>query len=289
MAITASAVQELRKITNAGMMACKKALTETEGDLDAAVKLLREKGIVKSAGRADRETSEGLVSAHVAECAKSGLLAEVNCETDVVAKNEGFGAFVTDITKTIAQSDASDAEAAGAVAFADGTVQDALGAKFTELGEVIKIKQVARFEAAGNGAVSSYIHMGGKVGVLLELSAENADTKDNAIFQELSRDICLHIAASNPAGLTRDDIDASTIEEENEINRKQLEADGKPAEIIEKILIGKINKYFSESCLIDQAFVKDPEFSIKKLLAAKSKELGDTVDIARYVRFNIGA
>ncbi len=289
MAITASAVQELRKITNAGMMACKKALTETDGDLDSAVKLLREKGIVKSAGRSDRETSEGLVSAHVAECAKSGILAEVNCETDFVAKNEAFGAFVTDITKTVAESDAADAETAGAVPFVDGTVQDALGAKFTELGEVIKIKQVTRFDASGNGAVSSYIHMGGKVGVLLELSAENADTKDNAIFQELSRDICLHIAASNPAGLTRDDIDATTIEEENEINRKQLEADGKPAEIIEKILIGKINKYFSESCLIDQAFVKDPELSIKKLLAAKSKELGDTVDIARYARFSIGA
>jgi len=130
--------------------------------------------------------------------------------------------------------------------------------------------------------------MGGKVGVLLELSAQNEGTKDTDGFQELSRDICLHIAASNPAGLTRDDIDATTIEEENEINRKQLEAEGKPAEIIDKILIGKINKYFSESCLIDQAFVKDPELSIKKLLAAKSKDLGDTVDIVRYVRFSIG-
>ncbi len=289
MAITASAVQELRKITNAGMMACKKALTETEGDLDAAVKLLREKGIVKSAGRSDRETSEGLVAAHVSCCGKSGLLAEVNCETDFVAKNDAFGAFVSDITKTIAESDASCSDAAGSVAYGEGTVQDALGAKFSELGEVIKIKQVARFEAAGNGAVSSYIHMGGKVGVLLELSAENADTKDNDDFKQLSRDICLHIAASSPAGLTRDDIDATTIEEENAINRKQLEDEGKPAEIIDKILLGKINKYFSESCLIDQAFVKDPELSIKKLLAAKSKDLGDKVDIVRYERFSIGS
>ena len=131
--------------------------------------------------------------------------------------------------------------------------------------------------------------MGGKVGVLLELSAGNAATKDSEIFKELARDICLHIAALNPAGLSRDDIDASTIEEENEINRKQLEAEGKPAEIIEKILIGKINKYFSESCLIDQAFVKDDKLSIKDLLAAKGKELGDTVSIVRYVRFNVGA
>ena len=287
--ITASAVQELRKITNAGMMACKKALTETEGDMDAAVKLLREKGIVKSAGRADRETSEGLIAAHVDSTASCGLLAEVNCETDFVAKNEAFGAFVADITKTIAESDAADAEAAANIAYGEGTVQDTLGAKFSELGEVIKIKRVARFNAEGNGAVSSYIHMGGKVGVLLELSAGNAATKDSEIFKELARDICLHIAALNPAGLSRDDIDASTIEEENEINRKQLEAEGKPAEIIEKILIGKINKYFSESCLIDQAFVKDDKLSIKDLLAAKGKELGDTVSIARYVRFNVGA
>jgi len=287
--ITASAVQELRKITNAGMMACKKALTETEGDMDAAVKLLREKGIVKSAGRADRETSEGLIAAHVDSSASCGLLAEVNCETDFVAKNEAFGAFVADITKTIAESDAADAEAAANIAYGEGTVQDTLGAKFSELGEVIKIKRVARFNAEGNGAVSSYIHMGGKVGVLLELSAGNAATKDSEIFKELARDICLHIAALNPAGLSRDDIDASTIEEENEINRKQLEAEGKPAEIIEKILIGKINKYFSESCLIDQAFVKDDKLSIKDLLAAKGKELGDTVSIVRYVRFNVGA
>lgn len=287
--ITASAVQELRKITNAGMMACKKALTETEGDMDAAVKLLREKGIVKSAGRSDRETSEGLIAANVSEDGSTGVLVEVNCETDFVAKNEGFGAFVSDITQTISESEASDADAAAALSFGDGTVQDALGAKFSELGEVIKVNRVTRFNREGNGTIASYIHMGGKVGVLLELGAENADTAGNEAFQGLARDICLHIAALNPAGLTRDDIDASTIEEENEINRKQLEAEGKPAEIIDKILIGKINKYFSESCLVDQAFVKDDSVSVKKHVDAVGKEIGDTLTIRRYARFNIGA
>ena len=287
--ITASAVQELRKITNAGMMACKKALTETDGDLDAAVKILREKGIVKSAGRADRETSEGLIAANVSDSGDTGVLVEVNCETDFVAKNEGFGAFVSDITSTISASDASDAAAATALSFQDGTVQDALGAKFSELGEVIKVKQVTRYNLDGNGSIASYIHMGGKVGVLLELGAENADTAANEAFQGLARDICLHIAALNPAGLTRDDLDASTIEEENEINRKQLEAEGKPAEIIDKILIGKINKFFSESCLIDQAFVKDDKTSVKQHIAAVGKEIGDTLTIRRYARFNIGA
>lgn len=288
MAITASAVKELRDITNAGMMACKKALTETEGDIQAAVKLLREKGIVKSAGRADRETSEGIIAAQIACCAKGGVLVEVNCETDFVAKNDNFQAFVSDITKTISDSDVTDTEAATALAHGDGTVQDALGAKFAELGEVIKIKQFIRYNLEGNGAVASYIHMGGKVGVLLELSAGKAETAETETFKELTRDLCLHIAAANPSGLTRDDIDASTIEEENEINRKQLEAEGKPAQIIDKILIGKINKFFSEACLIDQAFVKDDKVSIKNLLAAKGKELDDSISITRYVRYSIG-
>lgn len=288
MAITASAVKELRDITNAGMMACKKALTETDGDVQAAVKLLREKGIVKSAGRSDRETSEGIISAQVSEDGTQGVLVEFNCETDFVAKNDNFQAFVAEVTSTIANSDVTDAEAATALAHGDGTVQDALGAKFAELGEVIKIKQLIRYTLDGAGSVASYIHMGGKVGVLLELTAGNADTAGTDSFKELARDLCLHIAAANPAGLTRDDIDASTIEEENEINRKQLEAEGKPAQIIDKILIGKINKFFSEACLIDQAFVKDDKVSIKELLAAKGKELGDTLSIARYVRYTIG-
>jgi elongation factor Ts len=288
MAITASAVKELRDITNAGMMACKKALTETEGDVQAAVKLLREKGIVKSAGRSDRETSEGIITAQVSEDGAQGVLVEFNCETDFVAKNDNFQAFVSDITNTIATSDVTDAEAATAVAHGGGTVQDALGAKFAELGEVIKIKQLIRYTVTGNGSVSSYIHMGGKVGVLLELSAGNADTVGTDSFKELARDLCLHIAASNPSGLTREDIDASTIEEEKEISRKQLIADGKPEQIIEKILIGKINKFYSEVCLLDQAFVKDDKVSITELLTAKGKELSDTVSVARYVRYNIG-
>lgn len=287
MAITASAVKELRDITNAGMMACKKALTETEGDVQAAVKLLREKGIVKSAGRSDRETSEGIISAQISEDGTQGVLIEINCETDFVAKNDNFQAFVTEITNTIANSDVTDAEAATSLAHNDGTVQDALGAKFAELGEVIKIKQLIRYSVSGAGSVASYIHMGGKVGVLIELTAGKADSVGTDTFKELARDLCLHIAASNPSGLTRDDIDASTIEEEKEISRKQLIEEGKPEQIIEKILIGKINKFYSEVCLLDQGFVKDEKVSITELLTAKGKELGDTVSIARYVRYTI--
>lgn len=288
MAITASAVSELRKITNAGMMACKKALTETEGDLDAAVKLLREKGIVKSAGRSDRETSEGIVTAQVSDCAGNGVLVEFNCETDFVAKNDNFQAFASEVTATIATSDVTDVDAALTLAHGESTVQETLGAKFTELGEIIKIKRIIRF-VAGSGAVGSYIHMGGKVGVLVEVSADNAETKSNAVFGELLKDLCLHIAASNPAGLNRDDIDASVVEDENDINRKQLLEEGKPEQIIEKILIGKINKFYGEQCLLEQSFVKDGDLTITQLLAAKGKELGDSLTLTRYARYNVGA
>lgn len=287
MAITASAVSELRKQTSAGMMACKKALTETNGDMEAAAKLLREKGEAKRSDRADRETSEGIVATFVAEGAASGVLAEVNCETDFVAKNDAFQAFVNELLEAIANSGATTAEEAQSVPFGEGTVENALGAKFAELGEVIKISRLSRFETQGAGAVASYIHMGGKVGVLLEVGCENADTPANAEFATLLKDITLHIAAANPAGLSRDDIDGSVVEEENEINRKQLLAEGKPEAIIDKILIGKINKFYSEQVLTEQSFVKDPDLSISKLLAAKGKDLGDTLTIRRYERFSI--
>ena len=287
MAISAKAVSELRKQTSAGMMACKKALTETNGDLEAAAKLLREKGEAKRSDRADRETSEGIVATHVASCGQSGILAVVNCETDFVAKNDAFQAWVAEILETIANSGAATAEDALAVAHGDGTVENALGAKFAELGEVIKISQLSRFEVSGNGAVASYIHMGGKVGVLLEVGCENADSAKSDDFATLLKDITLHIAAASPAGLSRDDIDATVVEEENDVNRKQLLADGKPEAIIEKILVGKINKFYSEQVLTEQAFVKDPDLSIAKLLEAKGKDLGDTLTIKRYERFSI--
>jgi elongation factor Ts len=211
----------------------------------------------------------------------------VNCETDFVAKNEAFQAWVAELLEAIANSGATTAEEAVSVPFGDGTVENALGAKFAELGEVIKISRLARFEVSGNGAVASYIHMGGKVGVLLEVSCEDAATTDKDEFATLLKDITLHIAAASPAGLSRDDIDGSIVEEENEINRKQLLADGKPEAIIDKILIGKINKFYSEQVLTEQVFVKDPDLSIAKLLAAKGKDLGDTLTITRYERFGI--
>ncbi len=288
MAITASAVQELRKITNAGMMSCKKALTETNGDMDEAVKLLREKGEAKRNDRADRETSEGITSAFVSSCGSTGLLIAVNCETDFVAKNDDFQSFVSEITQAVAEGGATDIDSALAVSFGESNVEKTFGAKFAELGEVIKISELARFSNE-NAAVTSYIHMGGKVGVLVELGITNQATKENPAFQELISDLTLHIAAMAPQALNREGIDGSAIETENEINRKQLEAEGKPAQIIENILKGKINKFYSETVLLEQKFVKDDSVNITALLEAKSKEVGDTITLNQYARFTVGA
>ncbi|MBK1791786.1 translation elongation factor Ts [Persicirhabdus sediminis] len=290
MAITASLVKQLRDITNAGMMDCKKVLGETNGDIDAAVKLLREKGIVKAAKKASREASEGTITNTSSDDKRSGTLIEINCETDFVAKNDIFQDIVKTLNAATAEAKAADLEAALEVKVGDTTVSNLIQEKVIELGENMLVRNYARYEVAEGtqGAIASYIHLGGKVGVILELNCEKAETAANADFQALANDICLQVAATKPAGLTSDDIDATVIEEENEINRKQLEEQGKPANIIENILKGKINKFYAENCLVNQAFIKDDKVSISQLLDAKGKEFGDTLSIARYSRFSIG-
>ncbi len=289
MAITASQVKELRDKTNAGMMECKKALTETDGDLDAAVKLLREKGIAKADRKSDRAANEGLIAATISADSKSGVIYEVNCETDFVAKNEGFQAFVKEIGDVLMSGDAADPEAALALPAANGTLEETMKAKFLEVGENLVLRRLDRLAVSGNGEVASYIHMGGKVGVLLQLDTEKAETTSQDAFQALIKDLTLHIAASAPQGLTRDDISGDVIEAEKDIFRVQLRDQGKPEEMIDKILIGKVNKFYGESVLLEQGFVKDPDVTIAKLLENVSKELGDTVTIASFLRYGLGA
>ncbi|MEM9080693.1 MAG: translation elongation factor Ts [Verrucomicrobiota bacterium] len=288
MAITASLVKELRDKTNAGMMECKNALKETDGDIDAAIKFLRERGAIKAAKKADREAKEGLIAAQLSSDGKSGVLVEINCETDFVAKNDNFGAFVTELTATVASSDAADLDAALAVSHGDSTIDEFVKAKVIELGENLQFSRFQRFTVEGSGAIASYIHLGGKVGVLLEVGTEKDDTTSADGFQDLVKDLTLHIAAASPAGLNRDDIPAELVEAEKDLFRKQMENSGKPPEILEKIIDGKLGKFYSEQCLVDQGFVKDPDTSISGLLEAKGKELGDTLTIRRFVRFAVG-
>jgi len=286
--ITASIVKELRDKTNAGMMDCKKVLTETNGDIDASIKLLRERGIAKAGAKSDRAATEGIITARISNDAKTGILVEVNCETDFVSKNENFQAFVAEIADKVAASDATDHAAALALSHGESSVEDFVKAKVVELGENLQFRKFVRFDAAPGGVVASYIHLGGKVGVLLEVGTTQSETAAKADFQELVKDLTLHIAASAPKGLSRDDIPQDIVDAEKDIFRVRLVEQGKPENIIENILKGQIGKFFAESCFLEQGFVKDPDLTITQLLDLKGKELGDTLTVTRFVRFGLG-
>ena len=286
--ITASIVKELRDKTNAGMMDCKKVLSETNGDIEASIKLLRERGIMKSAKMNDRAATEGIISARVNSSANSGILLEVNCETDFVSRNENFQAFVSEIADKLAASDAQDHAAALAISHGESSLETFVKEKVVELGENLQFRKFVRFDAAPGGVVASYIHLGGKVGVLLEVGTTDAATASKAGFQELIKDLTLHIAASAPKGLSRDDIPQDIVDAEKEIYRVRLLEQGKPENILENILKGQLAKFFAESCFLEQGFVKDPDVTINQLLELKGKELGDTLTVTRFVRFGLG-
>jgi elongation factor Ts len=286
--ITAAIVKELRDKTNAGMMDCKKVLTETNGDIEASIKLLRERGIMKSAKMSDRAANEGVITARLNANATSGILLEVNCETDFVSKNESFQAFVAEIADALAQSSAADHAAALAVQHGEQSIEDTIKAKVGEVGENLQFRKYVRFDAAPGGVVASYIHLGGKVGVLLEVGTTKPETAATDSFKELIKDLTLHIAACAPKGLSREDIPQSVVDNELDIFRTRLLAEGKPANIIENILKGQIGKFFAESCFLEQGFVKDADVKVSALLEAKGKELGDTLTVTRFVRFGLG-
>ncbi|MFM2171162.1 MAG: hypothetical protein RI957_1391 [Verrucomicrobiota bacterium] len=286
--ITAATVKELRDKTNAGMMDCKRALEETNGDLEAAITLLREKGIAKAAKKADREANEGTITARISADGKSGILLEVNCETDFVSKNENFQGFVAGIADALIQSNAADLASANAVNSNGLSIEDTIKAKITEIGENLLFRKYVRYEAQGEGAIASYIHMGGKVGVLVEIGTTNAATAASEGFRDLIKDITLHIAALSPRGLAREDISAEVVAAEEAIYRAQMLEQGKPEAMLDKILPGMMKKFFAENCLLEQGFVKDPSVTVKALLESKGKELGDSLTLRRYVRFGLG-
>ena len=288
MSITASQVKELRDRTNAGMMECKKALQETDGDIEAAIKKLREAGAIKAAKKADRAAKEGVVASHIDSDSKHGILAEINCETDFVAKNDNFQSFASELVDAVAASGATELDAANAIPHGDGSIEDFVKAKVIELGENLQFRRLTRYDIEGSGVVASYIHLGGKVGVLVEVGCENDSTTSNDDFRSLVKDLTLHIAALSPAGINREDIPADLIETEKEIARKELEARGVPADKIDGAAQGKLGKFYAERCLLEQAFVKDPDTSVGKLLESKGKDLGDSITIRRFVRYALG-
>lgn len=290
--ITASTVNELRRKTNAGMMDCKKALTEAGGDMEAAIDILRKKGIASSSKRADREAKEGTVQALLNADATVGALVEVNCETDFVGKNEGFRSFVDTVARQIISEGTTDGDLAAALAqpVAGGTLSldEVIKAKGGEVGENIVLRRFVRFAAPAGGALASYIHLGGKVGVLVEATAGKAETLASEAFKTLLKDINLHIAASSPICVGREAVDADLVAKERAIYADSDRLKGKPAGVIESILTGMLGKFFSQVCLLEQAFVKDPDKTVGQLVEETSKALGDTIAVTRFVRFALG-
>lgn len=283
--ITSAAVKELREMTGCGMMDCKKALTETGGDKEKAIEWLREKGLAASAKKAGRIAAEGLVDAYVCDECGVGVLVEVNSETDFVAKNAEFQEFVKGVAQVIAKTNPKDVEALKEEKYVDSdlTVADMLREKILTIGENLIIRRFVRYE----GVNVSYIHGGGRIGVLVNFDT-SAEIAAKPEFKELAKDVAMQIAAANPSFLDRDSVPAEVVEKEKEILSVQAANEGKPANIIEKMVTGRINKFYQENCLVEQAFVKDPDISVKKLLETKGKELGGSVKVAAFTRFEKG-
>ena len=274
--ITAANVAKLREITGVGMMECKKALVEAQGNIEAAVDVLRKSGAASAAKKASREAREGVIAQYIAPDGKSGVLVEINCETDFVARNDAFRAFADEIAKKVASNPNInlEAEREGAVA---------------KMGENIKFARNARLEVAGNGLVAAYIHTGAKVGVLVEVAASKPETTSKEEFKQLVKDITLQIAAGFPQVVSRENVAPEVVAKEREIAAQSDRLKGKPAAAMEKILAGVLDKFYQTYCLVDQGFVKrTSEVSVKEHVAQISKQLGDEITIVRFLRFQVG-
>ena len=280
MAFTAKDVAALREKTGCGMMDCKKALTETDGDMDKAIEFLREKGLSAAAKKAGRIAAEGMVSA-VVEGGK-GVLVEVNSETDFVAKNADFQAFVAGCGKAALNSGAATVEELLAAKYDDKfSVEEMIREKILTIGENLKLRRFTVYE----GVVETYIHGGGRIGVMVNFETDCADKEG---FTEYAKDICMQIAAANPLFLDKDCVSAETIEEEKKILTAQAINEGKPVNIAEKMVMGRIGKYYKENCLVEQVFVKDAEKSIAQYTADCAKAMSGSIKITAFVRYEKG-
>ncbi|MDY6915343.1 MAG: translation elongation factor Ts [Candidatus Cloacimonadota bacterium] len=273
MKISAKTVMELRSQTNAGMMDCKKALQKTNGNMEAAIEYLREKGISKAAKKADRVAAEGLILAAISNDHKKGALLEFNSETDFVAKNENFIKFGEKMTELVLNNDIADIQELLKTEVDGMNVKDALTNMIAKIGENLNLRRFAKIVT--DGFVTSYIHMGGNIGVLVELNGEyNSENEDKAY------DVAMHIAAMAPDYLDKSEVPAEVEEKESEIIRKQLLDQGKPEKIIDKIVMGKMNKFYEENCLLQQKFVKDDKISVSQYIAP--------LIVKSFIRFKIG-
>ena len=284
MAITASMVKELREMTGAGMMECKKALTEADGDMDKAVDVLRTRGLAAVAKKAGRATNEGTVMALVSDDAKVGALVELNCETDFVGMNEKFKAYAEKIARAAMAAKPADLDGLKAAEFEGETVEAIVTDCIHVMGENT---QLARFAVVEAGAVASYIHGGGKIGVLVTFDVDGIDATSEG-FVHYGRDVAMQVAAVNPIAATREDVPADVVEHEMGIYKAQAAESGKPENIQEKIATGRLEKFFKEQCLAEQEFVKNPDQTVNEYTAEVAKKLGGSIKITGFKRFQLG-
>jgi elongation factor Ts len=284
MEITASAVKELRERTGVGMMECKKALQEAGGDPAEAEKILRKRGMASAAKKADRAAGEGTIAAEIASDGKSGLLLEVNCETDFAARNEDFQALVKETARLALSRRPQDVAALLELPAADGkTVAQHVHERVARIGENIVVRRFVRFDAEGQGTVAAYVHTGGKIGVLLEIAGAAGDE-----VARLARDVAMHVAAASPRFARREEVTEKDLDLEREIARDQALKSGKPAAVVDKIVAGKMEKFYADNCLPEQPFVKDPERTVAQVIQETGKNAGANLSVRRFVRFVLG-
>jgi elongation factor Ts len=286
--VTAKMVAELRQRSGAGMMDCKKALDETGGDMDAAVEYLRKKGISKAEKRADRSTSEGIIGGELLNNGSRGVLVEVACETDFVARNEDFGKVVATLVEHMTKSTAQNAEQFLAESMSGATVEEFVKGASARTGEAVNVKRVANFDAGANGQVGMYRHHNGKLAAMVQLTASSPEVAQHESTQALAKFIAEHVAASAPLAVDRTGVPADKIESEKRIAEDQARQTGKPEAMIEKIAAGKIEAFLKDVTLLPQAWVRDPAITIANLVADHAKRAGGTITVDRFVRLQLG-
>lgn len=280
--ITAAMVKELRERTSVGMMDCKKALQECGGEMEAAVDWLRQKGLSKAAKKAGRATSEGLIGNKVAPDNSIAALVEVMCETDFVSRGEKFQAFAADVAAKVYDNNPADADALTALA------GDELNNQIATLGENMSLGRFARFEAEKPGIVGVYVHTNGKIGVMVELGVKDAATLGKPELLELAKNLAMQVAATGSVALDATCLDPALVERERAVYRQKTLDEGKPENIVDKIVEGRIQKYYQEVCLMEQAYIRDDKVKVKELVQQECKSIGDTITVRRFVRLQLG-
>jgi len=305
--ISAQLVKQLREKTGAGMMECKKALVETNGDLGEAEVVLRKRNIISAGKKETRSTKQGLVASHISGDAKTGVLVEVNCESDFVARTEDFQTLTADVAahiaeikpKTVRLEDVTEAERANFKEHEalytqrytkDGntTVGEFVKSKIAKLGENINVSRFTLYEVNGNGIVGNYIHTGSQIGVLLEVHTGSAETTRKEEFQRLVHDIAMQVAAANPQFVGKGDVSEAALEKERDIQKERARTEGKPEKMLDKITEGRMSKFYEEICLLEQPFIRENTISVTDLIRTTAGKLGDNITVARFVRYKVG-